>query len=660
MGPGPTFGVVTPAYALQLRQGSAVLAVRPQVRARGVLLPLTMVLGDGRLPRDLRTRATTTGMVLRLQVQTATGTLLEVVTVHCRPSFFTVRFQGRLGASSRGGAQFFTNGRARIRTGIDQWGYSPDPTGDPLGPTPTVLLGLRHRRPTTPFAPAPFDLELRTAGDWLGLGLEQTPDATRLELSQRGALLVNYPLAELAQFPDRGPGGLVPAPHGAGRGARWLQFPAVVVTFAPGPLAGLATYHDALRQLGAAPEAAPPGQRPTWWAEPLVDTWGQQLISDAARGDDDFTAAWVRDFVTRWRQRFHVRHFTVVIDSQWQTTLGGATPSRRFGGAAGMRRLIAALHRQGLRVLLWWPLWARGGHGPARRRGLDPTAAGFSARTAAAMHALLAPAPAGLGADGLKLDWGYHVPNPAESHFAHPALGLGAAALLRYMTVLADAAWTVNREALVDASAVAPQFGASENVVRLYDASSARTWSDRAAIVAASDPEVLIDGDGYRLTGRQAVAHIVATAVYGIPALYYATHWAGHQPITRVLAAALGSVLRAARYRGQGVARSLGGGAWAYAVGTRITARTLSSDTALTVYRAYDACGQPHAATVVSALSQVVAVPLPRGTTPRLLRGWRGRPVAYVRRNGGVRFEAVAGQAYRLTLDRGPCGRGAS
>ena len=58
-----------------------------------------------------------------------------------------------------------------------------------------------------------------------------------------------------------------------------------------------------------------------------------------------------------WRAEYGLAQVTAVIDADWQAGPGQVTPSGRFGGAPGLRALVAGLHRAGLRVLRWFPLW---------------------------------------------------------------------------------------------------------------------------------------------------------------------------------------------------------------------------------------------------------------------------------------------------------------
>ena len=640
--------LATRAYQLALDPATGFLSVTSG--AGSYSLPLTALIGRLALPASVRFFPTTDGANLDLYVLTREGQLLERAMLRSHPGFFTVTFTSQLGADAFAAPAFFSDGRRALPPAAVHQAFSPDPVSLSLTPSPTTYLGVHPPYHTAPFAPPPYDLQFRLSHGWAGVGLVQVPDATALSIDPQGAVTVNYPLGQLASFPDQGPGGTVPAPRSVPvhpLAGRWLQFPSFVFTTASDQYSGLYRYHLALSALGMAPTAAPPGRRPTWWSWPMVDTWGQQLLTGAARTSPKYTAAWVLHFASEWRQQFHVRHFTLVIDAQWQARLGQPTPSNRFGGFSGMRALITRLHSEGIRVMLWWKLWV-----DQLRSGkvvrYDPTQPGFTGLLSSQVAQLVGPGPHSLGADGLKLDWGFLVPPPAAEQLARPQLGIGAALLLRYMRTLSAAAWRSDPSSLIDASAVAPQFGGTEDTLRLYDAHRASTWSYRAAIVSAVDPQAAIDGDGWALLSSQAVPHIVASAVFGIPSIYYVGRWARGTRFAPGLARDLGMVLRAAQQRGQGQAVPTATG-WEYVVGGRVSARTLADDRAIMVYR-YSGRGSCLGAIVVSAVEATVSVPGCSGQSAVAATESGGRTVLL----RGAGLQAEPGVPYQIRFGKAP------
>lgn len=580
--------------------------------------PLVMLAGRSSIAGGVRVQVQRSAGALTATARTATGKLVSEATVSLAANFFTISFRAVLGPAAGSAPAFFDDGEAGLDwTGILQR-LSPDPRGTVLSAQPSVRVGQG-----TAFSPPPFDLELGARAGWMGLGLVQVPDATHLYVNADGSVGVNYPLRLLATIRDRGAGGLVG--HSGGRPL--LAFPAFVFTFSSGPWNGLTAYHDALQSLGQAPQASPPGTWPAWWSYPIVDTWGQQMVAGAARTSSLYTSAWVRRFVSAWRARFGQRRITVVLDSQWQARIGEAQPSSRFGGVAGLRRLVSEFHQEGMKVVLWWPLWILGADCPGLtgkaalgcatnpnhaaagvRRRIDPTAPGFAATTLAQMRLLLGHGPGEIGADGLKIDWGQLTPDPNVVRLSRPQLGVGAAALLLYLTTIHTDANQVAPGSLIESSAVAPQFGATTNMIRLYDAWGEATWQLRARIVSAVDPGTLIDGDDWAIQSDQAVAHAVSSTVYGTPAFYFLNHFTDGEPISPSLARTLGTIMSLARSKGQGRAGAFPDGNWGYWVNGRLTARTLGEDNAVAVYGPAR-CGIAPDVTVVSAVTQRIPVP---------------------------------------------------
>jgi len=593
--------VIEPAYSLWAEPTSAVVTLASPSGRVYTSLPLCMLAGRTVMPAGTVAHTTLENGVLHTRMLSRTGGVVSDAVLRPSAQSFTVSFSSPPGADHGALPAFFSDGDRGMAMATIEDGFTPDARGPAISALPAVSTVGR-----APFAPPPFDLELRSAPGWFGVGLVQVPDATSMRLGPDGAVTVDYPLSRAAGGPDLGAG-----PPVAGR----LRFPDFVVTFAGDPAGGLRAYHDALAARHVLAVASPPGARPSWWSDPLVDTWGEQVATGAQRGSPVYGAAWVRSFVAGWKARYHLQHFTVVIDSRWQQRIGDPLPDVvRFGGVAGMRSLVSDLHAQGLHVLLWWPLWAHGIDKipiSARQARLlsgehvvDPTAPAFQSTMATTMEALLGNGPDSLGADGLKLDWQYDVPQS----LANPAAGYGALALYRYMDGIHSAAHALRPDAMIDASAAAPQFAGVADTVRLYDAWSVAEWDRRAAIVAAVDPDVLIDGDGWQVDAADALQHTVSSTVYGTPAMYFSRTWVGHVPISNALSAELGSVLALAPLKGQGHAMPLPDGEWEYLVGNLVTARSFADERALVVRS--PSCAPIWQATVASGAGGRLLVPM--------------------------------------------------
>lgn len=621
-------------YRLALQPHTGRVTVATPAGREYTGFPLAM---SGALPAPRHTRRVSRRVAgtFESELLDSGGRVLEAAVLQPSAESFTVRYAARPELLGTGPIRFFDDGGGGVDLSGVTVGYTPDPTRPELMGRPVVGVSGR-----TPFSPPPFQLQLRTAPGWLGIGLVEVPAATSMRVDPDGGIGVDYPSTLVHGQGDVGAG----PPTGG-----MVRFPEFVVTMASDPVSGLRAYHDALSPLDESAGAAPPGSRPAWWGEPLVDTWGEQMVSHAARSSPTYTADWVRAFVAEWRRRFGAGPITVVIDSRWQEQIGDPQPDAvRFGGLDGMRRLIDDLHAEGDHVLLWWPMWARNitrippatlafRRSASAEQIVDPTTTGFENDTLETIGTLLGSGPDQLDADGLKLDWGYDIP----VRLSDPSLGWGVAALHRYLAVLHSTAHLVRPDALVDASAAAPQFAAVADAVRLYDAWSIADWNRRAGVVSAVDPDTLIDGDGWQATAADIVAHAVSSTVYGTPAIYYATQMVGGRPIPDALAAELGAVVALSPDKGQGRARELAGGDWEYVADSTVTARSFEGGTALLVWRSDDC------ATALATRGGPTVLPVgPRSQL--LVSDATGHRMRTVRTRSGLSLVMVAGRPYTL------------
>jgi hypothetical protein len=393
-----------------------------------------------------------------------------------------------------------------------------------------------------------------------------------------------------------------------------------------------------------------------WWQQPILDTWGAQQVDGAARGSSRFTAGWVAEFARSSQQRLGTRNLTLVIDSRWQEQIGGPAPDAvRFGSWDGMRSLIDSLHADGFKVLLWWPLWAKRIGDPPKEVAapqhlapsnvVDPTAADFEASTRQTIQRLLGSGPGDLHADGLKLDWTYQIPGQVHD----PSRGWGAAALYSYLAALHRDAHQVQRDALIETSAGAPQFAGVSDVVRLYDAWNERDWQMRAAVVSAANPTVLIDGDGWDVPPASALTHAVSSAVYGVPALYFDDGWTDGSMMTPATAAQLGLVMSLATLKGSGSPRRMANGEWEWVSLGTVRARTFAARRGLIVWP--DGCYDQPAATMVTTRTGTLRLPLTSRPFPGLVTEG-GHPIKLIVRQGRVFAPLVAGHRYQVAA---PC-----
>lgn len=575
-----------PGYRLAVDQSTGIMEIASPGGVLYTSVPLTALVGRSAFPKGTSTQVTRTMTGVRVDTVDRRGRALVSAEVTPSKQSFTVRFTAVVDSAAPA-AQFFHNGSRGFDQSTIGAGFTPDANSRWDSRFPTIDTTVR-----TPLAPAPLDIQLRAAPGWMGVGLVEVPAAGSISFTRSGAVQIDYPLAALAQT------------------TKPFTFPGFVVTFAGTVLDGVRAYHDALVALGAAP--ASPTKGPAWWHDPVVDTWGEQVATGAARTSRAFTAAWVRNFAQEVRARYGLDHATMVIDSAWQRDIGEAEPDpARFGSWSGMRQLIDTLHAQGFRVLLWWPLWAHDIRSlPARRadftkgsgRYLDPGVSGFDTTLAATVTKLVGTAPGDLGADGVKLDWAYDIPGGLTD----PITMGGALGLYHYLDVIHATVGRVHPGAIVEASAASPQFERVSDSIRLYDAWTQRDWERRAAIVSAANPGQLIDGDGWETTPADAVEHAVTSTVYGVPALYFSSHWATGQPVDPAEAQTIGAVMSLASQKRDGVpTRTAQGWRWQGTDGSSIT--TYWSNTVVVAWHP-GKCGG--SGTIVATVPGTYSVPL--------------------------------------------------
>lgn len=322
---------------------------------------------------------------------------------------------------------------------------------------------------------------------------------------------------------------------------------------------------DDLVRHGFATDAPHPG--PAWWQQPIFCGWGAQCGRAAVQAgrrpvpvepgtgpppsvgvdpavehvDHAVTSSAAglarEDVYEEFLARLAAHHLepgTVVIDDRWQAAYGTAEPDREHW--PDLRGWIARQHRAGRKVLLWWKAWDPSGlpvqeciTDPAGRAvSVDPANPAYREHLGRIIASLLSPA--GLDADGVKIDFTQRAPSGATLRGAPGAWGIAALHLL--LRTLHDAAHQAKPDALVITHAVHPSFADVSDMVRLNDVSRADVAGHpvpvvdqlrfRAAIARAALPHHLLDTDQWPMPNRaEWRRYVEAQAEVGVPALYY-------------------------------------------------------------------------------------------------------------------------------------------
>jgi hypothetical protein len=386
------------------------------------------------------------------------------------------------------------------------------------------------------FTPAPLYLALTTAevddparpvGEgWLGLGLAAPVD-------RLGFVQLEYRPGDRACH-------LVLDYEGHTRVDGRFDAPDLVLTpGAPTPYAGIRAQRDDLAVRGAAP---PVRERvvPAWWSEPMFCGWGAQCRLSAA-GAGPAPALATQASYDRFLGTLAGHGLvpgTVVIDDKWQLDYGTNRPDPAKW--PDLKGWIAERRAAGQHVLLWWKAWDPEGLPPelcvrtpdGRPVALDPSNPEAAAFLGEVIRGLLDPA--GVGAEGLKIDFTARTPTGAALAAHGP--GWGIALLHRLLSVVYAAAKEVNPDALVITHAPHPAFADVTDMVRLNDmlrmddpgplpaAAVVPQMRYRAAVARAALPDVLIDTDDWCVPDKATWrAFLDAKLELGVPSLYYAT-----------------------------------------------------------------------------------------------------------------------------------------
>jgi hypothetical protein len=312
-----------------------------------------------------------------------------------------------------------------------------------------------------------------------------------------------------------------------------FRAPVLVVTHGVGDTyAGLRRHRLDLATRGFAP---PPHERtqPGWWREPIFCGWGAQchLAGLSGRAAADYATQEHYDGFLAQLEEHDVRPGTIVLDDKWQATYGRNEPDT--GKWPDLRGWIAARHERGQHVLLWWKAWDPEGlpdvlcirNSDGLPVALDPNSPAACQTLADVVTELLSPA--GLDADGLKVDFTGRTPSGRSLEHADGAWGI--ALLHELLAVVYRAAKAAKPDALVITHTPHPSFVDVTDMIRLNDVVGGQElvpqMQFRADVVRAACPELLIDTDDWRVPDKASWrAFLDVKAGIGVPSLYYASH----------------------------------------------------------------------------------------------------------------------------------------
>jgi hypothetical protein len=348
-----------------------------------------------------------------------------------------------------------------------------------------------------------------------------------------------------------------------------LRTPKIVMVVGRSPQLAFTRYVEVLRDSGLVP--TPRREQPSWWSRPVVCGWGHQCYqadlfrvrSSPERPADNAaytlsTQATYREIVERLDSH-DLPWGTLVVDARW--FLSGGLKDVDDGRWPDLRGFIAAQHRVGRRVLLWWSPWDPEGipadqcvtYSPAqeairrnrpgrlskfgvpvagKKLAVDISLPQVRDRIREQVRLLLGPGPDGYGSDGFKIDHVSAAPGIYGMTFPEGSRRVfGIEAVREYLALLYETAKEVRPDALIVGQSPNPYLADVQDMLRLGDIYAHRSDSVveemtfRAEMARIADPSWLVDTDGWPMPSLAAMREYVrAQPDLGVPSLYYVSH----------------------------------------------------------------------------------------------------------------------------------------
>lgn len=437
------------------------------------------------------------------------------------------------------------------------------------------------------FAPPPLNFCIGNKSGWLAFGLLDLPDSYEFKMTQQLGILVE----------NRG--GKLVTPAGS-----CYRAPRLLLSFPQSEWESLSLFRNELAARDLLPDT-PPRTVPAWWRNPLVVTYGDQMMelqynwySDDDWDSPDFTTAWLEKWLTRAEEKLGFNDFTVVVDAFWQSPYSAeARPDPiRF---ADMRSFIDRCHEKGHRILLWSaPLIDLPDNGfktLSERFGVlsdDRLTGGivdgkfyidFTADTIddyfdELSRLFFSDDPDALNCDGLKMDFLAYLRNPAEDvHYQNPQNGLGIKEMYRFYDRFQKAATKIKPDVLLNGSGCDPRFEYVMAMNRLHDIQNVYEERElRAHVSALACPGLVIDSDGAIMLSDWVAETYISAVIYGTPSLYYVNRFHDGVALTKDNMLALGRLLQLSAKKTEGIPHFCAPGSWQLKQNETITAESFN------------------------------------------------------------------------------------
>ena len=275
------------------------------------------------------------------------------------------------------------------------------------------------------------------------------------------------------------------------------------------------------------------GIQADWWSNPIFCGWGAQsaLSQEYKQPAPALSNQQFYDQFTASLDDKGIDPGTIVIDDKWQKYYGLNDVDQEKW--PDMKGFITRMHKKGRKVLLWLKAWDPEGVDPhlcirdftGSAQAIDPENPEYIALFRHACEVMLSPA--GLDADGFKIDFTARIPTcpGCKKYGSHWGLEL----MRDYLAMVHDTAKHIKKDALIMCHCPHPYLADKLDMIRLNDVNIDRPvcaqMIHRAKVVRAAMPDKLIDTDNWPMPDKQSwLDYVKLQPKLGVPSLYYLWH----------------------------------------------------------------------------------------------------------------------------------------
>ncbi len=479
------------------------------------------------------------------------------------------------------------------------------------------------------FSPAVLEFAVGSKNGWVSFGLLDLPDTKICKMDTDRSFLVESC------------GGNKVIKCGES-----YNLPQIVITFPKDEWDAISLFREKLIRYGRyTPKKPGFSELPSWWKNPFVCTYGDQMLEE--RVGQLIDTEWVNDIISKAEKDWGIEHFNLIIDDSWQLphAFEPIYDEKRF---PNFRGFIESVHERGHKVILWQtPLFDKITNGfktRAQRLGvlseteltgpyfkdfpgcymIDYTSDNARQFIREIVEILFGDGEGQYNADGIKLDFLGLLRDPAIEHtYSHPEKGIGMKELLLFMEMFYEEAKRVKADVLIDSTTGDPRFEHVLDFNRLHDTHCGVIEKEmRARIVSLGCPDLPIDSDGALMFTSWLRKHYISAALYAVPSNYYTNDYHDsiesisdgiydyytqgyYKPTTDAEKKRLGVLFSMVKYRPDGYSYMESDGNWVLKDGGQVNAITQKGETV--VYYPTEKCDTGY---IFTFQDEVIIIPL--------------------------------------------------